>query len=261
MHYFTGVVNVIIINYLFVGIPLLWIALRRKSCRPLLAAWWLLITFFINTLVLFTPSLLNLQSFGWNWEGKLFEIVWPILVIYLFKWMSPEEVGYQLPKQGFEWILCIGFALILPFIALLDSFLEIEQTSHPPVVEDLLYQFFVPGLAEEPIYRGVFLAILNRYLSHQWKIFNLPVGLGWILTSVLFVVVHLIAYVPQEQRIIYFWEWPIPLRFHIAFVTGFILTSFGWGYLREKTGSLWPCILSHNLANGFGVIVKLFTIH
>lgn len=261
MHHLTGAVHAIIINYLFVGIPLLWIALWRKSCRPLIASCWLFIALFINTLVLFIPSLLNLSSFSWNWEGKILEIAWPILVVYLFKWMSPDEVGYKLPKQVFEWILCIGFALIFPFITLLASFLEIEQTSRPPVAADLLYQFFMPGLAEEPVYRGVFLAILNRYLGRQWKVFNIPVGLGWIFTSVLFIVVHLIAYVPQEQRIIFFWEWPVPLGFQIAFVTGFIITSFGWGYLREKTGSLWPCILSHNLANGFGVIAKLFTVH
>lgn len=258
MYDITGAVHVLIINFLFVGIPLLGIALWQKSYRPLIAAWWLFIAFFINTIVLFIPSLLSLRSFSWNWEGKFLEIIWPILVVYLFKWMSPGEVGYKSPKQDFEWILCISFAFIFPFIAILASFMEIEQTSSPPVTADLIYQFFVPGLAEEPIYRGVFLAILNRYLQHQWKIFNVTMGLGWILTSVLFVAVHLITYVPQQQRIIFFWEWPVPLGFQIALVTGFIISSFGWGYLREKTGSLWPCILSHNLANGLGVIVKLF---
>jgi len=235
-------IDVALLQILFILVPMLCIAYWKKSYYSLQTIF-IFFAALISTQLTFALSS-YLDLFYWNWEGKILETLWPLLVVYLLKWMSPEEVGYRLPQfnSGWLWggILGLFIAIIAFFIDIVIGSVNDQNLSlKKPIIETLAFQLTMPGLAEESVYRGIFLAIFNRYYIRSWKIFNVQIGWGLILTTLLFTSTHVVSYSLEKNAIIGDFSLALPV-----FIFGFI---FGW--LREKTGSLWPCVLCHNFAN------------
>lgn len=240
----------ILICFSIIGFPLLLIAFFRKSWQPLYAGILLFIAFSFDSIMVLIPRLFGFSLFHWNWEGKLIEFIWPFILVFVFKWLKPEEIGLNSPNlSGF--LLGIGLGIFFSIISLAELYLF----NYPAPInlfnaETLLFQFTLPGLAEELVYRGVFLFILNRYLGYQWKIFKAPFGWGAVLVTVLFLAIHVVKYVPNQNSIV--------LNFSL-FNVDFIFFCCALVYLRERTGSIWPGVLCHNIANGLPVLVAWIT--
>ncbi|MBI5447250.1 MAG: CPBP family intramembrane metalloprotease [Gammaproteobacteria bacterium] len=221
-------------QFFIVAVVLIYIALQRRSREPLTAMGLLFIAFCFDALVLHLPSIVWFSGSHWNWQGKILEFSWPLALVYLLKWLSPQKVGFVHFKRsamfytGLAGLLFIMLANLIP-----------EDTPSPSMLttQSILFQFLMPGLGEEFVFRGVFLAILNQHLGKQWSLFNIKFGWGAIIVTYLFTIVHVIT-CDSHQSVAF-------LQIFMPLLAGLILVV-----IREKTGSLWPCVLFHSLIDG-----------
>ena len=79
---------------------------------------------------------------------------------------------------------------------------------------------------------------LNSLFGKPWRLWGAPLGWGWVITSVLFWGIH--AFRLGAQSGLWFY-WP---TLTMQLVVGFVL-----GWMRERSESLLPPALAHNLAN------------
>jgi membrane protease YdiL (CAAX protease family) len=138
----------------------------------------------------------------------------------------------------------------LPFIVLVllsfVAFLALYTKDVPTKVETLLFQLTMPGVDEEIVFRGILLLLLSRAFSTSWKLLGANVGWGWIISSVLFGLIHGIGFTGSQFQF-QFSLAPII----IASITGLII-----GWLRERTGSLYPAIFLHATVDATGFVIN-----
>ena len=110
--------------------------------------------------------------------------------------------------------------------------------------ESVLYQFTMPGLAEEITLRGIYLGILNHFLGRPWKFLGARYGWGAIIVTLIFIGSHVFTFKSDNSLFQLNLEW---IDLHS------VLISIALIYLREKTESIWPCVIFHNLSNGLEI--------
>ena len=125
--------------------------------------------------------------------GGLLSFLWPWSVIFLFKWLNAEEVGLKLqwPVKGILFGLLFGF--VLGGWNTLDGYI-LNDLPSKNLNESIIFQLFIPAFSEELVFRGLFLAILDRYLEKKWIATTFSFGWGIVLVSLLFISVHLISF-------------------------------------------------------------------
>lgn len=241
---FISDLQYLIVTFLPVAILLFIHAYRRKSTAPLICALILFLAFSFDTLLLFLPKILSLRySQNWNWEGKFLSFVWPWTLIYGFKWLSPEEMGIKMlhPMKGI--LLGLSFGLILGAWNVLDGIFITELPSGNSV-ESIFFQLLMPSLSEELLFRGLFFAILVKFLGRQEKLYAM------ILVSILFINGHLFTTGSTSHQII--WTGTLDLILNIVLATTVL------AYLRLKTDSIWPGVICHGLINSLPFIAAYF---
>jgi membrane protease YdiL (CAAX protease family) len=248
-----SIVESIIFECLPVGLILIFLAIYRKSIKPFYAMIFLCAAVSVSTVMLFLPRVFFFSDLSWNWQGKLLNFVWPWVVVYGFAWLTPEEVGLTLPVKTSNFRLAIQWGIIFALSGvLISSILGVTTTEHFHL-ESTLFQFTMPGLAEEITSRGIFLAILNRYLGKQWKIGDTRFGWGIILITIMFVIEHLYHYNIKTHELV----WAISSYYtdyiNISMV---ILAGILLGIIREKSGSIWPGVILHNIMNGLSMAIE-----
>lgn len=194
----------------------------------------LFIAFCFDALVLHLPSIGLFSGSHWNWQGKILEFSWPLAMVYLLKWISPQEMGLTHFKRSE--MLYTGLAGLL-FIVIADVIPEDIPPESMLSTQSILFQLIMPGFGEEFVFRGVFLAILNHHLGKKWCLFNIKFGWGAIIVTYLFTIVHVVT-CDLFQSVDF-------LQIFMPLLAGLILVV-----IREKTGSLWPCVFFHSLIDG-----------
>lgn len=226
-----------------VGLPFFIVAVRSASLRGqkvTLRGLAQLTVFFFVTLALtrlepvwpFTKRL---------WQAMTLEAICALVFIYMMR--SASEAGLTLRISSRAWrdsVIVTGL-LVLFVVArrLAIRFAGIGQAGTASVVlEFILYQLTMPGIAEELSYRGVIQPGLNKVLGRPWKLLGAQIGWGWVITSLIFWAPHAFRVDPQMHMSFY---WP---TLTMQLIAGFV---FGW--IRERTGSVFPPMLAHNLVN------------
>ena len=177
----------------------------------------------------------------WNWQGKLLEAAWPLLLAWKAPAaFPPKEIGLTLPepKRSARTLLitCALYALIgIPVILLLGARFGISGD-----VPAFAYEATMPGLGEELVYRGVLLMLLNEAFGRPWKFAGIQFGWGLIIVTAMFGFLHGIDVQPGHSPLFVI-SW-FGMIFPAA--TGLVLA-----WLRERTGSVWPGVLFHNFVN------------
>lgn len=201
--------------------------------------------FFLTTIaILFIPTLPILEKFNWNWQGKLLSFAIAVVFVYFLPYLTKEQAGFTFKINKSVW---------LPFIILtltsvgwelyhIENINEIDSSK-----EYLFFQLTMPGLSEEPIFRGVLLGILNIIFVTKRRILGANMGIGALIQVILFGLGHAI-YFDEKQHLQFYTE---------GFVFTSILGAF-MTYLREKGESLIPAILFHNIYNASLPLVRLF---
>jgi uncharacterized protein len=178
---------------------------------------------------------------NWNWAGKAASLLIGLVFIFIFKPFKLQQYGLttKMELADTKPILLICAAYLL-----LRLTLFIAATKQPITfnTETILFQATLPGLAEEIIYRGILLALLNSiFIQPKWNFAKISFGWAAVLTSILFGLTH---------SILFDSNYSIHFNYFAFFRSAF--DGFLFALLTEKTKSLVPAILFHNLLNLVG---------
>ena len=210
---------------------------RKTAVKPVLlfAAFFTLdiALIFLFKFVRFIPDWGHL-----NWQGKLLELGWPLLLVALVPAFSPAAVGFRLPGNSRSWrtllIICVLYAAIAMPLMLYFAKWDPDFANKLPVYA---YEGSMPGLGEEFVYRGVLLMLLNQAFGRPWKLAGIQFGWGFVIVTAMFGLLHGIDGTPGKVHI--YWSAMI-----FPVVIGTVLA-----WLRERTGSVWPGVVFHNFVN------------
>lgn len=206
-------------------IGLVALAYALNESATLLPVWW--------------PALwFGLQH---NWLGKAVSVAVSLLVVYGFQWVSPAEVGLARPAPGS--LRMVGpVVLVFAGLQLWDEFAH-RHLHTPPGLETYLYQLTMPGIAEELFFRGTLLGLLSRVFPRTIPFFGTRTSWGGVAGLILFILGHGLSF-PAS---------PLALLPRAHFSVGLVLDTLLFGtqflWVRERTGSCWAAIATHNLMN------------
>jgi uncharacterized protein len=224
--------------------PIVIAAVVIQKTRPILPLVTIAVLFIMYMLLLFSPRPEFMHSLQWNWWGKSLEIVFTLLLTWIVFRPAVAEAGLTfrlVPGSArVTLIALLGSAL---FGALL-GLASISTTS----LETIAFQFTMPGLGEEFMFRLLMLGMLNAVFVRTHRLWGAHVGWGLLITSIAFGVIHMV----QSDS-----EMTLQLNPLAGIVTGLIGFFLGW--LRERSGSIVPSIIAHNLINGVSVLMPLVT--
>jgi len=213
---------------------------KHTGLKPVLL---FLLLFILDMALIFLPKEARFIPAwgGFNWQGKLLQMAWPLLLVALLPAFTAARAGLALPAERRSWrtwlITCVIYALIgIPVMLLLGAHFSPASASLP----NYLYEASMPGLGEELVYRGIFLMLLNEAFGRPWKVAGIQMGWGLIIVSVMFGILHGVD-VQAKGTLVFNVSFMAML---FPFVTGLVLA-----WLRERTGSVWPSVLLHNFIN------------
>jgi hypothetical protein len=211
--------------------PLALVGLLRRDpglargTGAVLALWLLDIT------AVFLPTALGVRGMAWAWSGKLLETAVFVVVAHRLgrtPWRRPTgSVG-----------VWVGWMLAATAVATGAALLVGVETAPLPPGQVVLYQATMPGLAEELVFRGVLLGLLDDALGRPVAFGGVRWGAGAVITTALFWLGHSAA-VGLDGTVDIAW-WTV-LDYGVF---GALMCA-----LRYRFDSVWPCIVSHNLHN------------
>ena len=226
---------------LFGGILCLFVCATKLRTAPRLVGMVALL-YGLNELALMLPIWLgHWANFGlqFNWTGKLLSILLSLLVVFGLRVVEPREAG--LVRAGRDWRLVGLVALLFAGLQFWGAYSN-RHHHGPPSLETYLYQLTMPGIAEELFFRGILLALLKRLFSRAIPFFGAQTSWGGIATVGLFALGHGFSFAG-----------PLALlpQAHFALGSAVNATVFGLLYLwvRERSGSCWAAMATHNLTN------------
>lgn len=213
----------------------------NKNLRAgiLLLALLLFIATSVTTDFLSGISLFEAQK--WNWGGKTIALLIALFFIYSYRLLAPKQFGLtaEIETRDAKYIfsICTGYFL-LRFLLYITMIKEAE-TFH---FETILYQSTVAGITEEVIFRGVLLTLLNQvFLNPKWIFAKVSVGWPVVMTSFLFGFTHGI-----------YFDNGYHIHFDFFTIARITFDGFLFALLVEKTKSLLPAIILHNMLNLIG---------
>lgn len=226
-----------------VGLPFFVVAVRSARLRE-----WRVSPCIPARLAIFFLVCLALTRLGlvWTfikdpWQSMTLEAFYALVFIFVTRSTSRAGLTFPIPFQAWRASI-VATVLLLLFVvvrSLAIRFAGVGLSEGTPIVlEFLLYQLTMPGLAEELSYRSVIQPGLNEVLGRPWKLLGAQVGWGWVITSLIFWAPHAFR-VDAQMHLSFYWP-----TLTMQLVAGFV---FGW--LRERTGSVFPPMLAHNLVN------------
>lgn len=212
--------------------PLVALALGTSPERRWAWAALFLVLLALDDLAVGLPHILPALGLGgeWNWAGKLLSTAWALAFLALGP-LSFREAGVTLRQRDGS-----VRPAVLATLALTAVSFGIGSAfgGGPFDAETLAFQLTMPGIAEEFVYRGVFIALLHRALpsaegaARWWPV---------VVTAVAFGLWHGLSV--DEGQVGFDW-----LSASFPFVGGL---AYGW--LRERTGSVLFPTLAHNAGN------------
>ena len=212
----------------------------RKNFRPL----WLLVAvalFLLNdaALLRFYGLLPDVIGGEWNWLGKGVALIITLAVAShpSFGWKRTGLTLVQ-DRKGLPSALVVSAIMVGLF-----TWLALSGDSEAASAETKAFQLTMPGLEEEPFYRGVFLLALNEALRGRIRALGIEWGWGALLSSILFGMTHAFG----------FEDGAFSFDLMTFLMTGVPALILVW--LRERTGSLLLPILLHNFGNAIGHFV------
>jgi len=237
-----------------VCLPFVVVAIRSTRLRGQdvrLCAFIQLAIFFLISLALtrLDPVLSIIRS---PWQAMILEAVWALVFIFGTRSVSRAGLTMRISKPAWRDSMAVTGLMLLFVVGrrLAVEFLGVGQGGTTSIgLEYVLYELTMPGIAEELSYRGVIQPELDAALSLP------PLALGegrregvvqwgWVIASLLFWAPHAFQVDPQMQLSFY---WPTLTQ---QLILGFVL-----GWIRERTSSVFPSMLTHNLVNVCRILI------
>ena len=169
----------------------------------------------------------------WNWQGKLFALCATLAIAALpaFGW---RRSGLTLSQERGSLKAAVPVAALYCafFVAIALAFPGGEADA-----EATAFQLTMPGLEEEPFYRGVLLFALDRAFTGRKRLLGVDWGWGAVLSCLLFGMAHAFAF--SDGR----------FSFDAITMALTAVPSFLAVWLRLRTGSVLLPIIMHNFGN------------
>jgi len=180
-----------------------------------------------------------LPEADWNWQGKLLALAATLAVASLpaFGWRAS---GLALPQAHDGWrpVLLVSVAYVAVFLALALAF-----PTEPASAETVAFQLTLPGLEEEPFYRGVLLLALVRAFPGRRRLLGVDWSWGAVVSCGLFGLAHAFGFSNGAFQF-------DPLTMLLTAGPSFIAV---WLALRTRS-VLLPTLL-HNFGNAITLVV------
>lgn len=184
-------------------------------------------------------SLPDLIGGSWNWQGKLLALAATLAIA------ASPAFGWR--RSGFAIAPAPGsLSAALPVAAFYCAFFVVIAMAFPgghADGEDIAFQLTMPGIEEEPFYRGILLVALDRAFAGRKRFLGVDWGWGAVLSCGLFGMAHAFGF--SHGR----------FSFDAMTMALTALPSFVAVWLRLRTGSLLLPVLLHNFGNSFSLIV------
>lgn len=237
------------INVGLVLAPAFAVGAARRSKPVLVACCLTLGLFIVQALVLTLPTLPLVASLKMNWLQKLGMVILTIIAARLLGYKR-EEWGLKPPNKILQ---AIGLGILFGFITTIPAFIDVfsqhEAAKFKP--EYFLFELTMPGLHEEPLYRGLLLCIWDKVAGRPWNLFGQNIGAGAIISAALFVLGHTFTFDHDFQPMIApFWVW-LDMTFFALAMT----------WLRYKCDSVGPPLMAHNLGNAASHLAEVACAH
>lgn len=175
----------------------------------------------------------------WNWLGKGLALVITLAVAThpAFGW---QQSGLSLKQKpgSMPSAMVVSAALVALF-----AYFALSSDDGAASAETIAFQLTMPGLEEEPFYRGILLLALNEAFRGRLKALGIEWGWGAFLSSALFGMTHAFG----------FEDGGFSFDLMTFLLTGVPALILVW--LRERTGSLLFPVLLHNFGNSIGHFV------
>lgn len=180
----------------------------------------------------------NVIGGAWNWQGKLLALAATLAIAAspAFGWRSgltfvhaPGSLKAALPVAVLYCAFFVVIALAFP--------------GGPSTGEDIAFQLTMPGLEEEPFYRGILLLALCQAFTGTKRFLGVDWSWGAVLSCVLFGMAHAFSFSQGQFSF-------APMTMALTALPSFIAV-----WLRLRTGSLLLPILLHNFGNAFSLVV------
>lgn len=176
---------------------------------------------------------------AWNWQGKVLALAATLAIAALpaFGW---RRAGLTLAQAPGSWRAAISVAALYCafFIAIALAF-----QGDAADAETIAFQLTLPGLEEEPFYRGLLLLALDRAFTGRRRILGVDWGWGALLSCWLFGMAHAFGYADGA------------LAFDPVTMALTALPAFLAVWLRLRTGSVLLPILLHNAGNALPLLI------
>lgn len=174
----------------------------------------------------------------WNWQGKLLALIATLAVASLpqFGWKRVGLTWHQGDRPWPAYALTILLALFFLALAIADG-------DDRGDLETIAFQWTMPGLEEEPFYRGTLLLAMNEAFRRKVNILGAAIGYGGVLTAFLFGFGHALSFGTGGFEF-------ETMTFLVTAIPSLLLL-----WIRERTGSLVLPIIGHNIANGAGTLI------
>lgn len=176
---------------------------------------------------------------SWNWQGKLLGLAATLAIA------ASPAFGWR--RSGFTLLQTPGsLKSALPVALLYCAFFVVIALAFPggPTTgEDIAFQLTLPGLEEEPFYRGILLFALCQAFTGTKRFLGVDWSWGAVLSCLLFGMAHAFGFSHGAFSF-------DPMTMALTALPSFIAV-----WLRLRTGSLLLPILLHNFGNAISMIL------
>lgn len=212
--------------------------------EPRFALRWLLIAVLVVAVndVLLTNaygSLPDVIGGAWNWQGKLLALAATLAIagstafgfhrVGLTIVQAPDSLKTALPVAALYGAFFVFIAIVFPG----------GRSSS----EEVAFQLTMPGLEEEPLYRGILLFALDHAFTGRKRLLGVEWSRGAVLSCLLFGMAHAFGF--SHGRFSF-----DPMMMALTAIPSFMAV-----WLRLRTGSLLLPIVLHNFGNSFSLFV------
>lgn len=174
-----------------------------------------------------------------NWQGKLLALAATLAIAAhpAFGWraaglrlaQAPGSLRAAAPVALLYCGVFVGFALAFP--------------GGGGDAEEVAFQLTMPGLEEEPFYRGLLLLALDRAFAGRVRFLGVDWGWGAVLSCALFGMAHAFGF--SDGR----------FAFDAMTMALTMLPAFIAIWLRLRTGSVLLPVLLHNFGNSLSLLM------
>ena len=174
----------------------------------------------------------------WNWQGKLLALAATLVLATMpaFGW---RKVGLTLRQEPGSLKAAVPVALLYCafFVVIALAFPGSKADT-----ETVAFQLTMPGLEEEPFYRGILLFALDQAFTGRKRFLGVDWGWGAVLSCFLFGLAHAFGFSDGH------------FSFDAMTMVLTALPSFIAVWLRLRSGNVLLSILLHNFGNSFSLI-------